>query len=122
VSRLETRALENLEKFVASGGGLAIFLGPQTDERFVNEQFYQEGEGLFPLPLEQQDLMPPKQQNEPDINIEGTDHPVFRELLVGRNPLIRLVHVDRYFSPPAGWKPPENSTVRVIAALRSGTP
>lgn len=122
VNRLDTRAVENLEKYVTAGGGLALFLGPQVDARFYSEQLYRNAAGLLPMPLEQQDLMPARQQNEPDINIEGTDHPVFRDLLVGRNPLIRLVHVDRYFSPPENWKPPQDSTVRIIAALRSGVP
>jgi hypothetical protein len=122
VDRLDSRAVENLENYVRQGGGVAFFLGPQIDPRFYREVLYRQGEGLFPFPVGQQDLLPPNRQNEPDVNIEGSEHPVFRNLLSGRNPLIRMVHVDRYFGPEAGWKPPENSTVRTIASLRNRAP
>ena len=122
VPRLDSRAVENIERFVADGGGLAVFLGPRVDRRFYNDVLYRGGEGVFPLPLEQQDLMPPEETGEPDVNVDATEHPVFRDLLAGRNPLVRLIHVDRYFSPPSDWRPPSDSTVRVVAALRNGPP
>jgi hypothetical protein len=122
VERLDPRAVENLENYVRQGGGVAFFLGPQVDPRFYRDTLYRQGEGLFPFPVGQQDLLPPSRQNEPDVIIEGSEHPIFRNLLAGRNPLIRMVNVDRYFSPEGDWKPPENSTVQVVARLRNQAP
>ncbi len=122
VGRLETRAVENVEAFVKGGGGLAVFLGPRVDRQFYNQALYREGQGVFPLPLEEQDLLPPTEDDEPDVNVEGSQHPVFRDLLAGRNPLIRLIHVDRFFAPPDDWRPPSESTVQIIAALRNRDP
>jgi len=122
VPRLDTQAVQKLETFVRDGGGLAIFLGPNVERRFYNDTLYRDGQGVLPCPLEQQELMPPEETGEPDVNVDATDHPVFRDLLAGRNPLIRLMHVDRYFAPSPGWVPSPESTTQVIAALRSGHP
>ncbi|MBM3998877.1 MAG: hypothetical protein FJ297_04925 [Planctomycetes bacterium] len=122
VGKLEGRAVERLEAFVSGGGGLAFFLGPRTDRAFVNEWLYRDGKGVFPLPIEEQDLLPPTEEEEPDVNVEGSEHPVFRDLLAGRNPLIRLIHVDRYFAPPPDWRPSGTSTAQVIASLRNRDP
>ena len=51
VDRLDQSAIRALERYVAEGGGVAFFLGPRCDSRFINESLYRRGEGLFPLPL-----------------------------------------------------------------------
>ncbi len=122
VPRLDDASVQKLEQFVQNGGGLAIFLGPQVDPRFYTERLYRNGSGLSPVPLEQQELMPPEDAGTPDVNVDLVDHPIFRDLLSGRNPLVRLIRVERFFAPPANWKPPEESTARIIAQLRSQHP
>jgi hypothetical protein len=121
IDRLDSRAVEKLETFVNAGGGLAFFMGPRCDAKYFNETLYREGNGVFPLPLGEQDLLPPE-DDQPDINVEGSDHPLFRDLMAERNPIIRHVHVDRYFSPLSGWKPAEEERISVIAALRNQAP
>ena len=37
--------------YVRDGGGVALFVGPDTDRSFYNDRFYRNGEGLFPVPL-----------------------------------------------------------------------
>lgn len=124
VERLDDRAITNLETYVAEGGGLAVFVGPQVDLSFYNQRLYREGEGLFPLALDRDALLEvdPVLDPPPDIVVEAKDHPVFRELVQGQNPIVRMMHVQRYLRPPADWVPANNSSVRVPARLRSRAP
>ncbi|HLQ39021.1 MAG TPA: BatA domain-containing protein, partial [Planctomycetota bacterium] len=41
--------VQKLEKFVAGGGGLVVFAGPQVDVARYNELLYKNGKGLLPL-------------------------------------------------------------------------
>ena len=123
VDRLDDRAVTNLETYVEQGGGLAVFVGPQVNISFYNEQLYRDGEGLFPLPLDRDDLLDSDPiDNAPDIVVEATDHRVFRELVQGQNPIIRMMHVERYLRPPSDWLPDPQSSVRVLARLRNRAP
>ena len=51
IERLDASAVAALEKYVAAGGGLAMFLGEHTDVKFFNDVLYRDGRGLFPVPL-----------------------------------------------------------------------
>ena len=51
VPRLADDELAALEDYVRDGGGLALFVGPNTDRAFYNERLYRKGDGLFPVPL-----------------------------------------------------------------------
>jgi len=48
---VEPAAIEKLDAFVRSGGGLWIAVGPHTDEKLFNEHWYRGGLGLAPLQL-----------------------------------------------------------------------
>lgn len=121
VDRLDTRGVENLEAYVQAGGGVGIFAGANLNIAFYNDNLYRDGEGLMPLPLERDDLLPPElAENIPDIEV--TDHPVFSVFLGERNPLIRYVTVERYLMPPKDWRPAPDSKVDVIARLRNRNP
>ena len=48
VDRLDDRARENLEAYVRAGGGLAIFVGPQVNIAFYQQQLYRDGPGPVP--------------------------------------------------------------------------
>lgn len=124
VDRLDDRALENLEAYVAEGGGLAFFVGPRVNITFYNERIHGGGEGLFPVPIERDALLEadPVLETAPDIVVEAKDHPIFRELVQGQNPIVRMMHVQRYLRPPSDWLPAPNSSVRVLARLRSRAP
>ncbi|MFP6675595.1 MAG: BatA domain-containing protein [Pirellulaceae bacterium] len=122
VRELEESGVEKLMLYCDNGGGLAIFAGPQMDLERYNERLYLDGKGILPMPLRRQELLPPRLDDTPDINIEGSDHPVFRNLLRGRNPIIRMAHVDRYLQPRQGWNADAASGVEVIASYRNGDP
>ena len=121
VPRLDDRAIENLELYATAGGGVAFFMGPEIDLAFYTNRLYRSGTGLFPLPLEREDILPMVEVREaPDIEV--TDHPVFEVFLGERNPFIRLITVEQYLRPPLNWKPEPDSNVQVAASLRNGMP
>ncbi|MFV1965448.1 MAG: BatA domain-containing protein [Pirellulaceae bacterium] len=121
VRQLDDRSLENLESYLRNGGGVALFLGEQTNISYYNERMYRGGEGLFPLPLERDDLLPSEMlENTPDIEV--ADHPMFRIFRGERNPFLRLVTIERYFRPARDWRPDPDSTVSVISTLRNQSP
>jgi hypothetical protein len=119
---LEKPAIDKLLFYCKNGGGLAIFAGPHIDIEQYNQSLYLAGEGLLPIEIRRQELLPPRIDETPDINIEGTTHPIFRNLLRGRNPIIRMAHVDRYLQPVENWQADTTPGVEVIAAYRNGDP
>jgi hypothetical protein len=121
VPRLDEPAINRLEEYVKEGGGLAFFVGENTNKTHYTERLYQDGNGLFPMPIEGDGLLAEELlENTPDIN--ATPHPIFTALLDERNPLIRLVSIERYLRPKPGWKPPQVGAIKVIATLRNGDP
>jgi hypothetical protein len=121
VPRLDDAEVAALEDYVRSGGGLAIFLGGQTQARFYNEQFYREGEGLLPAPLGvPSQLLRDSQAATADVRV--TDHPVFRVFAGQRNSFLAVAMVNFYYALDPQWSPPESGDVRVIARLKNDAP
>ncbi len=119
--RLDASAVEALEAYVRSGGGVAFFVGERTRAQFINDELYRDGQGLFPMPLVgPATLTVDRLQRAPDLNVG--DHPIFRFLAGERNSFAGAVVVSRYFAVPEGFKPAADSTVRVICRLRNGAP
>lgn len=119
--RLEKAAVAALERYVAAGGGVAFFLGDQTEVDFVNQALYRQGEGIFPLPLGQAtELLPDYFQKTPDLEVGG--HPIFHVFAGARNTFLPLVMVSRYFATRPGWKAESDKGVEVLARLRNGAP
>ncbi len=48
---LEPAMIDALERFVVSGGGVLVGLGPDTDRELVNRSWARNGEGFLPCPL-----------------------------------------------------------------------
>ena len=121
IERLDRSAIEALERYVTSGGGVGVFLGPRSDPAFFNEALYREGEGFFPLPLVGPEmLLVDRLRKAPDLEV--TEHPIFRILAGERNSFVSTVTIDRYFSVPEPWPAEVDPTTRVIARLRNGAP
>jgi hypothetical protein len=121
VDRLDQSAVEELQRYVAAGGGVAFFLGERSRAKFINDELYRDGKGLFPLPLSgPAELLLDRLEKAPDLQAE--DHFIFRSFAEKRNDYLSPVLVQRYFAPAAGWKPRTDSGVRVIARLRNGAP
>ena len=123
VPTLDSKAIANLEGYAERGGGVAFFVGENVSMEFYRNQLYREGQGLFPAPLARDAMLPPPLSSEtPDLNVVETRHPIFRELLLGRNPVVRLVKVDRYLQPSDDWSPATDKDAVVVAELHNGDP
>jgi hypothetical protein len=121
VPRLDHAAVDALEKFVRDGGGLGIFLGPQCQVGWYNQDFYRGGEGAFPVPLAgATQLLVDRLDKAPDL--EATDHPIFRVFLGERAKFLSAVTIERFFAVPPDWKPTLGGPAQVIAQLRNGAP
>lgn len=123
VARLGQPAVDALEDYVRRGGGLGIFLGPRSaeDTSFYNEQLYREGAGLMPAPIDRAaDLR--ASPLESTVDLEVTEHPIFKVFAGQRNTFLSAVKVARYVATADDWQPPARSTTRVIARLRGGAP
>jgi hypothetical protein len=120
VPRLADDELSALESYVREGGGVAFFIGAETERSYYNDHLYRNGEGLFPVPLKlPTQLMDRTGETAPDLEV--TPHPLFQVLAGRRNGLLPLVLVEYYYAVPDDWTPADE-TVEVIARLRNKAP
>jgi hypothetical protein len=121
VPRLADDELAALEGYVRSGGGLALFVGPDTDRGFYNDRFYRNGAGLFPVPLKLPvQLMDQEEETTPDLEV--TQHPLFQIFAGRRNDFLPLVMIDYYYALADDWTPKGDESVQVLARLRNNAP
>jgi hypothetical protein len=121
VPRLDGRSLENLTRYVNEGGGVAIFAGENSEIVYYNEQLYDEGRGLLPLPIGAWVDMPAATDDEsPDFT--AADHPVFSFFRGERNSFLAGVTVNRYLPVRNDWQLDPQSGVQLLAKLRTGQP
>ena len=121
VPQLGDAEIDALTNFVRGGGGVAFFLGELCDADFYNRKLYQDGQGMFPVPLAgaRQHLVD-RIEKTPDLEI--TPHPVFAIFAGERNSFVQSINVERYFAVPKDWTPAAESRTKVIARLRNGAP
>jgi hypothetical protein len=123
VDHLDESAVRAVEKYVETGGGVAVFVGENTLAKTVNAELYRDGKGFFPVPLKlPEDMKADHLERAPDIKVdEQQPHPIFT--ISGKvHPQLFEVAVQRYFAVADGWKPKPDSEVKVIARLRNGAP
>ena len=121
IDRLDNNAVESLEKYVAAGGGLSIFLGERFNQEVYNNSLYNNGNGLLPMSLAGATLLAdPLQEATPHFDV--LNHPIFEFYQGERNPLIRGVKVRQYVQVDPSWTPPENSTAQYVCNLHNGAP
>ena len=121
VPRLDEPEVEALENYVASGGGLGIFLGPRVQKPFYNERLFRDGEGLLPVLLDvPTQLLSAPEPGTPDIAV--SDHPLFRIFGGQRNSFLSVAAVNFYYAVDTAWKLPESGKTSVLARLRNGAP
>ena len=97
VPELPPDALKLVDRFVRDGGGLVWSVGDAVRPQFYNETFYEQSEGLFPVPLAvtPQTLDRGESTTGPDLFVEP--HPIFRILSGQDNPFIDAVSVSRFY-------------------------
>jgi hypothetical protein len=121
VPRLAEDELAALEKYVRDGGGVAVFVGAQTQRGYYNDRLYRNGEGLFPAPLRlPTQLLDRSGDSLPDVDV--SDHVLFKILAGRRNSYLELLMVDYYYAVADDWSPAPDGDTRVIARLRNGAP
>lgn len=119
VAEVPADALRVLKDYVAAGGGLVWFLGPQVRPAFYTEKLYEEGKGLFPAPLSTVNELTVDVTNPaPDLSFEN--HPIFRAFQGQDNPFVENVRISQYVATPKDWVPP--ASVRIIGRFRNKAP
>ncbi len=93
VYRIARPAVERLEEFVASGGGLLLFLGDQVDPTAYNETLFARGEGLLPLPLGELARL----QSPCSLAGGDFDHPVISVFGGRDNPFLRGIGFGSFY-------------------------
>lgn len=118
--RLDGPQRQALAKFLDDGGGLGVFLGPDTDLPAVTADLYAGGSGWFPLPLAEVQRLP-HDDSQQQVDLQPSDPELFRIFAGQRNSFLQSVRINDYAAPPRGWNPSDRST-RVLAQLRDGQP
>ena len=119
VPRLDAQSQANLQGYLERGGGVAIFVGPNTNINFCRG-WYDDGRGLFPLPLQRVVMNSRLVSSAPSLMVE--DHPIFRVLLGEGNPFASQVRIQQFIRPPENWQPDDQSSTRILARLGDGQP
>ncbi len=119
VPSLDSIAVKSLENYVAAGGGLAIFTGPEANLDFIRSELYRDGTGLFPFsPLAVTSLEPDFLSRTPDLTVRP--HPIFRLFGEGESPLLGSVRIEQYLAVEPNESPDSKSVV--LGTLRGGAP
>ena len=111
---IDPATVAKLEEFVGSGGGLAIFLGPNTNARAYNELLYRQGKGLLPYPLNSIFDLPETESSSPDV--VPKNHPIFPGGL--NNAFLQYVKIKNFFTPLVTIEDSLKKTVNTIATVR----
>jgi hypothetical protein len=120
VPRLAEDELASLEKYVRNGGGVAFFVGADTDRSFYNDRLYHDGKGLFPAPLKLPTQLMDRTKDTPDLQV--TSHPLFQVLAGRRNGFLPVIMVNYFYALQDDWVPPKDGATQVIASLRNNQP
>ena len=112
---LDNGVVARLEEFVRAGGGVVLFLGPNTNPQVVNSRMFRGGEGMLPFPIGKQVNVPERVDQTPDV--VPLEHPIFPPGL--NNAFLQLVSINRFFEPEsAAVQAQADKSVRVAATLR----
>lgn len=95
VPRLDPQAVSKLEEFCRRGRGVFFVGGRNTNLQNVNEQFYRDGNGLFPLELQGINEFSAL-GGEPQVTID--EHPIFLPLVPLANSPFFSLRIQKMFS------------------------
>jgi hypothetical protein len=115
VPKIESKkGLKNLEDYVKKGGRIAFFLGDRVIAQEYNKKLYDDGKGIFPVPLAARPTDKPKKEEREDmmmdrhrkILIRKPDHEAMSGLSLPEVQMVlRYLMVDQYFPtlPRSQW-------------------
>ncbi|MDG2013440.1 MAG: VWA domain-containing protein [Pirellulaceae bacterium] len=118
IDQLEASVVNKLRDYVElSGGGLVFFAGPNTNLRHYTSDLYDQGNGIYPLPLERA-VSIPEQLGEASSDFSPERHPIFASVMdIDFSPL-DLVQISQVVQPPPEWSAQDNNSVQVLATVR----
>lgn len=118
IDELETSMITRLRQFVEDdGGGLVFFAGPNTNLDRYNADLFENGKGLYPIPLDRS-IAIPEQLSGNSSDFVPLRHPVFSSVIdIDFSPL-DLVQLKRVLQPPPDWSSETRGAVNVLATVR----
>lgn len=118
VDTLDDAAVEHLETFCRSGGGVGFFAGPKSDLGFYN-RLYRQGQGIYPIQLDQAAEVPEDlSQSTGKGDFQPANHPVFSPVNGQKTTLLDLVNIETTLLPTRTWLLKKPPTAEVIATVR----
>ncbi|MCA9267922.1 MAG: BatA domain-containing protein [Planctomycetales bacterium] len=88
---------EELERWVADGGGLVIAVGDRVDEEAYDRELYRDGKGLLPATLDGL-LGDVDEKTWVQFNVQTANHPVMSLFALQDNPFIDAVKIFRWWN------------------------
>ena len=125
VPELPADSIDALERYVASGGGLAWYVGDAIRPAHYNDALFRNGTGLFPIPLDTAPTELTVDPTSPGADLLPSTHSLFRIFAGEDNALIKLVRIFRFFPPAKEWVTDDQQRkdrVQTIASLRNRDP
>jgi len=113
---LDRDSIDQLQAFVQLGGGLWLALGDRIDRETFNRNWYDDGDGLSPLPLERLDTVGDTKEPAGMIHPPSRDHPATAQLADTTQLDIDEARVREYWRLARG----DNSEHEVSILLESG--
>lgn len=114
--RLSRSAVERLEEFVRSGGGVMVFLGADVSAEAYNE-FFAEGRGLIPFRLNRA-VRHEESAALPRMQIADARHPATMDLTSNKSGGLERSLVRSHWS----IEPSDSKTLRTLLRLSTGEP
>ncbi len=127
VGELSEDVITSLKQYVEAGGGLAWFAGEAVRPAYYNEMLYENGEGLFPIPLapSAQEL-PRDKSGEPGPDLKlANDFDPFKVLVAENGLLTYYINVFKSLIANESWERDDrkrDDRVVTLANLRDGQP
>lgn len=90
---IDTGGGRALTEYIRRGGGVMLFLGPDTIPASYNTQLYADGEGPLAWPLAESPLIGADEDTPIPFRAIGAGHPLWRGLLEGDEDYLSHVHI-----------------------------
>ena len=128
VPSLSDDGLDTLQKYAAAGGGIVWFVGDLVNPTYYSTQLYDDGRGLFPVPLNSASL-PFEGPDGPDVVFD--DHPIFEVFGIEELQFASALQVFNWWpvgaqqpttGEPSGGDDEPAQRVATIATLANGQP
>lgn len=127
VALVSARRAEEIERFVAEGGALLVFLGSRTQPQVLNQRLFKSGAGVLPAEIIEDSGPPPELSVYYTLTVQDYAHPAMSYFDdPGLRQLITLSPVQRFYRVKIDHEDPRVQTLitmdREIAAVTTPHP